>query len=116
MGSVLKNSFAARKPVIMNVGWVCSGGYTGCGGHAVTLAGTDGMGRYYLHDPLNRVNHYQALTWSEILTYSPQEFDYEGRPTSFVVPATALQGVTPTPSPSYWGDSRRRYYSPTPSP
>jgi hypothetical protein len=96
--SILNKTFAARKPAIMNVGWICPNSdfdpttdyplkwYESCGGHAVTLAGMDGMGRYYLHDPLNRVNNYQALTMAELLTYSAPEFNYNGSPTSFIIP------------------------------
>merc|ERR1712086_1024 len=105
--SILNKIFAARKPVIMNVGWLCGHSdfnpttdyppsgkileeITKCGGHAVTLAGMDGMGRYYLHDPMNRDNNYQALTMSELVTYSPPEFNYNGTPASFAIPSEFL--------------------------
>jgi len=63
--SLLDKVLLARHPVILGVGW--SGG----GGHVLTVGGTDGRGRYYIHDPLNQEQFYQALSYDQILAYHP---------------------------------------------
>jgi len=58
-------------PVVMTVGWQDTRGGKTDGGHVVTLAGTNGRGGYYLHDPLNQANHYQVVSYAALKYYVP---------------------------------------------
>lgn len=79
--AMLDTIFEKGFPVEMQVVWSSGGG------HMVILAGTDGRGRYYLHDPLNRVQHYQVLTYEGLQTYTPPYmFGQTGRPYGVVIP------------------------------
>mmetsp|Transcript_121907 Transcript_121907/g.356269 ORF Transcript_121907/g.356269 Transcript_121907/m.356269 type:complete len:296 (+) Transcript_121907:58-945(+) len=73
---------AKKAPIILEILW-CSGG----GMHYVTLAGGDGKGAYYVHDPLYRIHGmpsgYQKLSYQELVRYNPPEApegeDWDGR-------------------------------------
>lgn len=54
-------------PVIIAVFWTLGGG------HALTLGGCAGDGKYYLHDPENHAGSYQTLTYEQIALYVPPE-------------------------------------------
>jgi len=54
-------------PVMIVVYWTTGGG------HALTLGGCAGSGKYYLHDPDNHAGSYQTLTYDQVLLYVPPE-------------------------------------------
>lgn len=67
--SELDSTLSMGYPVAIGVYW-----NTG-GGHMLTLGGCAGGGKYYLHDPAEgdggQSNHYQTLTYQQILKYVP---------------------------------------------
>eukprot|EP00658_Telonema_sp_P-2_P033177 TRINITY_DN2440_c0_g1_i1.p1 TRINITY_DN2440_c0_g1~~TRINITY_DN2440_c0_g1_i1.p1 ORF type:complete len:637 (-),score=20.72 TRINITY_DN2440_c0_g1_i1:256-2166(-) len=77
-----------RAPIILNVRWE---GSTECdaSGHALTLAGTNGHGEYYLHDPEDRADYYQTVTYEQLTHYSTPEANAcpYGRAWNAVIPA-----------------------------
>lgn len=63
--SVLSNG----APVAIGVLWSSGGG------HILTIAGCDGKGNYYIHDPAagdgGKSHHYQTLRYDDFVTYHP---------------------------------------------
>jgi len=65
----LMSVLSSGAPVVIGVLWATGGG------HILTIAGCDGNGKYYVHDPAagdgGKSHHYQTLGYDDFVTYRP---------------------------------------------